>query len=807
MSTPRRSPMYSTSPDPLSGATASLPAGAQFAKAPVDNLPTAGTVALQILFYAMLAFILTYLVSHWVFHSWSFVNIYRMGVEKRAKLDASWSDKATPALVVVMFLLYTHFMDSFTYFTVVTLQFSKYSSSFYKITAEATRHRLDPLMYCFLAMAMFPVVVNMVVAIIKLSSDWLYARGARKDFHERKDAFLRSQGLLLPPAGVSDEPPAPVHTPAAVSGAAENGLPLVYVLIPTYNEPLPNLMGAINGVAASDYPRLRVFVGFDNYDVEQQFFTLCRLMTGVPLRSESVAKRFSELRWRAPQAAAATAAVEDDIDPSNLSHKAVLGRMGCKSQKYNGFDQIVTAAGSIRSVASVPQRSSTPPLQFTPLSSRPSSMAPTTTMTAGDLGDATLLDGGADGLYSASLAGDSALNLGNGGVFQNRPRRTELDFTAEDCPDAYTLEYRSTQITVCRFEHSGKLGTQRNMFERLQQELENEGHVEDPYILFMDSDTAIMPDTVSQLVAEVQRRPQTRAVTGMVVSRNEDCYNFWRIMQDAEYIESMIFRNAEALMGAVTCLPGVLTMFKYPVLLDVAQDYFYQREIASTFDFAQRYLGEDRYMTHLLMERPGTYTLGFNSQAMCKTEAPSNFNNLLRQRRRWFLGTITNELIMLCTPLFWRKYPLLMLTKFFQILKVGGAITYILLVELLFNLIFDYSTFKWDYLVWLLIVIIPNWLFVTVWAVLEKRLKAVLVFPAYYFFNPFFMISILLYSFLTVRQRTWGGPRAAAATDEDEENVAADGDEEDDVGAIRHDGAPLETVVVVNQPQIAPAAH
>ncbi|KAI9176015.1 hypothetical protein H9P43_006379 [Blastocladiella emersonii ATCC 22665] len=720
------------------------------------NLPPAVVLVLQILFYAMLAFILLYLVSHWIFHSWSFVNIYRMGDAKRKAVNASWSDKATPALVVVMFTLYTLYMGSFVY-----------------------------------------VIVNMIAAIIKLTTDWLYTRKVRNDFTERKDEFLRSQGLL-PASGSSssatDLAHGPVHSPAASPDAAEKGLPLVYVLIPTYNEPLPNLMGAINGVAGSDYPRLRVYIGFDNYDVEQQFFTLCRLMTGVPLRSETLARRVAE------DSAARAAAANNQDSPAfgpmspptpgttasaadlagGYSPKVLMGR---KSQKYNGFDQIVTGGtGSIRGSVDHHRRDS--------FFADPGEAA------SGDL--ASL---GAAHLY------EDASTSGGGSTPSLRlhaPRGPQpLDFTAEDCPDAYTLEYRSTQITVCRFEHSGKLGTQRNMFERLQQELENEGHVEDPYILFMDSDTAIMPDTVSQLVAEVQRRPQTRAVTGMVVSRNEDCYNFWRIMQDAEYIESMIFRNAEALMGAVTCLPGVLTMFKYPVLLDVAQDYFYQREIASTFDFAQRYLGEDRYMTHLLMERPGTYTLGFNSQAMCKTEAPSNFNNLLRQRRRWFLGTITNELIMLCTPLFWRKYPLLMLTKFFQILKVGGAITYILLVELLFNLIFDYSTFKWDYLVWLLIVIIPNWLFVTVWAVLEKRLKAVLVFPAYYFFNPFFTIAILMYSFLTVRQRTWGGPRAAAATGDDDEDAAGD---EDDVGAIRRDGAPLETVVVVEDPQIAPAA-
>ncbi|KAI9188169.1 hypothetical protein H9P43_002560 [Blastocladiella emersonii ATCC 22665] len=722
------------------------------------DMPAWAVIALQVVFYIMLAFILLYLVSHWIFHSWSFVNIFNIGLAKRRKANSSWSDKLMPPLVIAMFLFYSVYMAGFV--TVIMLQFQKYFASFIKITTRQTRNNINVLLWVFFFMAMFPVVVNMIAALIKLTRDYFYTRKVRSEFAKRCDEFVKENGLhaAVMPNADGSKVTTTAHSAAAIPGAAEKGLPLVYVMIPTFNEPLPNLMGAINGVAASDYPRLRVYVGFDNYDVEQQFFTLCRLMTGVPLRSETLARRGAASNSPTTPAAAAAASPSPATLASPVpdyaagiavaaeeeyTHKAVMGR---KSMKYNGFDQIVTAtannAAAVRMSMSIDGRSPA----FDPTQ-------------AGSASPAVSAFNGTPSIHSASM-------------FE---RRQSLDFDAENCPDDYTMEYRGVQFTVCRFEHSGKLGTQRNMFERMQLELEEEGHVEDPYILFMDSDTAIMPDTVSQLVAEVQRYPQTRAVTGFVVSRNEDSYNFWRIMQDAEYIESMIYRNAEALMGAVTCLPGVLTMFKYPVLLDVAQDYFYQAEITSTFDFARRYLGEDRYMTHLLMERDGTHNLGFNSHAMCKTEAPSNFSNLLRQRRRWFLGTITNELIMLCTPLFWAKYPILMLTKLFQILKVGGAITYLLLVEVLFNLIFDYSTFKVDYLVWLIIVIIPNWLFVTIWAISEKRLKSVIVYLPYYLFNPFFQIAILMYSFLTVRQRTWGGPRAAVDGGADAPAVDADG--------------------------------
>lgn len=112
--------------------------------------------------------------------------------------------------------------------------------------------------------------------------------------------------------------------------------------------------------------------------------------------------------------------------------------------------------------------------------------------------------------------------------------------------------------------------------------------------------------------------------------------------------------------------------------------------------------------------------------------------------------------------MFWSKYPLLMLTNFFQTLKIGGAVTFLILKELFFNIIFDYGSTNWNHVVWFLVIILPNWLFNTTWAIMEKRLKAIWIFPFYYWFNPLFMILILLYSFFTVREWTWGGPRAAA---------------------------------------------
>ncbi|KAL7751095.1 hypothetical protein RI367_003675 [Sorochytrium milnesiophthora] len=727
-----------------------LPGFDNYAAAANTNIPTQALLALEIIFYIMVSFVIIYLISHWVFHSWSFFNVFKLGFKRQREMPNSLSYQLMPLWTVLMFGFYTIYMGGFAYVTLTFLQYRKYFQGFFSIVSRGERTTLAAFMWVFYATSLFPVVINMFAAIVKLIKDHFYTRKAMREFKEV--VAEREVEEHEKPGTLSRNP-----ENAAVLTMPREKLPLVHIFVPVYNEPLPNLVGAINGITSSDYKNLQVYIGFDNYDIQETFFTLCRILTGVPLVNEEDEHDdwhddehdMHEFDHTADEFGGAWEGSDEHnsaVNGSDLGNSSHLGSnvdgpgrpsrqhstefggsvRGRRKDKYNGFDQIVTDSPRL---GRFPGKTGMP----------------------------------------------------------RRRRAPSIDFNADNCPDSYEVVYRGVRFTLFRFQHGGKLSTQKNMFENLQQSLQAEGVEEKPYVLFMDSDTAIMPDTVSQLVAELHRYPQSAACTGFVVSRNQDSYSFWRILQDAEYIESMMFRNAESIMGAVTCLPGVLTMFKYETLIEVAPEYFYRSEINSTFDFCRRYLGEDRYLTHILMEREGTYTLGFNSKAMCKTEAPNNFYNLLRQRRRWFLGTITNELIMLCTPLFWVKFPLLMLTKLFQILKVGGAITYLLVIEIIFGLIFDFRHFEWSFAAWLLLIIVPNWLFVTGWSVSEKRLKASLLFPVYYWFSPFFMVAVLMYSFVTVRERSWGGPRTVAVK-VDGETVEADRAEIDDaVAAAMHE--------------------
>ncbi|ORZ30526.1 hypothetical protein BCR44DRAFT_47726, partial [Catenaria anguillulae PL171] len=81
----------------------------------IDNLPAWALIVLQVVFYSLLAFILLYFVSHWIFHSWSYANVFNIGLTKRRKPGASWSDRWISALAVFMWILYTVYMVGFVY--------------------------------------------------------------------------------------------------------------------------------------------------------------------------------------------------------------------------------------------------------------------------------------------------------------------------------------------------------------------------------------------------------------------------------------------------------------------------------------------------------------------------------------------------------------------------------------------------------------------------------------------------------------------------------------------------------------------
>lgn len=113
----------------------------------------------------------------------------------------------------------------------------------------------------------------------------------------------------------------------------------------------------------------------------------------------------------------------------------------------------------------------------------------------------------------------------------------------------------------------------------------------------------------------------------------------------------------ESLFGSVTCLPGCFTLYRIrtpdthkPLLISnqIIQDYSENR--VDTLHMKNLlHLGEDRYLTTLLLKHFPLFKTQFVRDAHAFTVAPDDWKVLLSQRRRWINSTVHNlgELVFL----------------------------------------------------------------------------------------------------------------------------------------------------------------
>lgn len=110
----------------------------------------------------------------------------------------------------------------------------------------------------------------------------------------------------------------------------------------------------------------------------------------------------------------------------------------------------------------------------------------------------------------------------------------------------------------------------------------------------------------------------------------------------------------ESMFGGVTCLPGCFSMYRIkapkgdqgywvPVLANPDIVVHYSENVVDTLHKKNLLLlGEDRYLTTLMLKTFPKRKNIFCPQAVCKTVVPDTFRVLLSQRRRWINSTVHN---------------------------------------------------------------------------------------------------------------------------------------------------------------------
>jgi chitin synthase len=113
----------------------------------------------------------------------------------------------------------------------------------------------------------------------------------------------------------------------------------------------------------------------------------------------------------------------------------------------------------------------------------------------------------------------------------------------------------------------------------------------------------------------------------------------------------------ESLFGSVTCLPGCFSLYRIrtadkgrPIIISNRIIEEYSEPLVDTLHKKNLFsLGEDRFLTTLLMKHFPTFKTKFIPDAIAHTVAPESWSVLLSQRRRWINSTVHNlcELVIL----------------------------------------------------------------------------------------------------------------------------------------------------------------
>ncbi len=327
-----------------------------------------------------------------------------------------------------------------------------------------------------------------------------------------------------------------------------------------------------------------------------------------------------------------------------------------------------------------------------------------------------------------------------------------------ELPESVMIKVNGRELVISRFPHGGKRVAQGNGWKLVQQRTSRPDR-EHHHVLMIDSDVILDKNAVHNMSVFLSNDRKKKAVTGFISCFSSKWYNPLVLYQNPEYMQGqLVIRVMENLLGGVTCLPGALTMIHYKVIRRVGKVYFGDLNQKATLSYHRFYLGEDRYLTHLLMQNYDPYAIGMCTSAHASTRAVSGLKSFMKQRRRWLLGAVANEGWMIVSLELWQRVPLLLLWRLLEFCnRFMSALVFVFLLSYLFGYINNIYV--------LLFLIMP---FLAQYAILipycfKFRLYSVLVtFPIIMLLIPFFFTGIYVYAIFTFFTRSWGGPRTSS---------------------------------------------
>ncbi|KAI0198921.1 glycosyltransferase family 2 protein [Astrocystis sublimbata] len=170
------------------------------------------------------------------------------------------------------------------------------------------------------------------------------------------------------------------------------------------------------------------------------------------------------------------------------------------------------------------------------------------------------------------------------------------------------------------------------------------------YMLQIDADTVVAPDSATRFVSAFLDDTRLIACCGETALTNSKATFITGIQVYEYYISHNLAKAFESLFGSVTCLPGCFSMYRIRAA-ETGKPLFVSREIIDDYATIRvdtlhmknlLHLGEDRYLTTLLLKYHSKYKTKYIFSAKAWTIAPDTWEVFLSQRRRWINSTVHN---------------------------------------------------------------------------------------------------------------------------------------------------------------------
>lgn len=285
------------------------------------------------------------------------------------------------------------------------------------------------------------------------------------------------------------------------------------------------------------------------------------------------------------------------------------------------------------------------------------------------------------------------------------------------------------------------------------------------FLLQIDADTVVAPDAATRFVAAFLHDTRLIAICGETALTNAKS-SFITMMQVYEYyISHNLTKAFESLFGSVTCLPGCFTMYRIRAA-ETGKPLFVSKEVVEAYQEIRvdtlhtknlLHLGEDRFLTTLLLKYHSKYKTKYTMRAHAWTVAPDSWTVFMSQRRRWINSTVHNLIELI---------PLQQLCGF-----CCFSMRFIVFLDLLSTVVQPVIVVYIGYLIYLLVWskdVVPITAFILLGAIyglqmiifiIRRKWEMIGWMIIYIVATPVFAFGLPLYSFWHMDDFSWGNTR------------------------------------------------